>query len=30
MGNDMQAARLNDLLVPSGSKLYEIIKPVKL
>lgn len=30
MGYDMQAARLDDLMVPPGHKLYEIIKHVKL
>lgn len=30
MGCDMQAARLDDLKVPSGHKLYRIIKPMKL
>lgn len=30
MGYDMQAARLDDLKVPSGHKLYQIIKPMKL
>lgn len=30
MGYDMQAARVDDLMVHSDHKLYEIIKPMKL
>lgn len=30
MGYDKQADRLDDLMVPSGHKLYEIIKSMKL